>query len=331
MSVGPSSSIDAARREAAATWLVRLQADDTSEADWLAFERWLADPANKAAMAVVENVIGEVDDHAAEIAAALKSPPRSGRVIPLRPKGGTRLVRTIWGGAIAAALAAAAALLVVPNLIPPAAKELAYSAPTDAPLSITLPDNSTAELNRGAEIKVRWTKTERRVVLSRGEAAFKVKHIPAQPFVVAAGEETIRDIGTEFNVLRRTDSVAVTVKEGVVNVAGPGIAPVDVTAGHSLVVNHAKRQAILSQVNPDDAFAWQQGRLVYHDATLAMIVADLNRYGATQIRLADATVGQLRFSGVLMIQPSGKMVSQLEAFLPVRSDENKGEIVIRSR
>ncbi len=332
MSVDQSPNPEDERLEAAAAWLVRLQSDDASERDWLDFEAWLGVPANKAALDAIEGALADIDDHADEIAAALETTATRDNVISLRSKSAsTGRVRAAWGGAIALALASAAALFIVPRVLTPPVREIAYSAPPGETRSVTLQDNSIAELNRGAAIRVLWTDKERHVTLDQGEVAFSVKHDPAHPFLVAVGEDTVRDVGTEFNIQRRADGLMVTVRDGAINVKGPGIAPVDVSAGHALLVDHAKRQATLSQVNPDDAFAWQQGRLIYHDATLATIVADLNRYGVTRIRLADATVGQLRFSGVLMIQPSEKMVSQLEAFLPVRSDENKGEIVIRSR
>lgn len=332
MSADQSPNTEDERREAAAAWLVRLQSDDASETDWLNFEAWLGDAENKAALVVVENAIAEIDDHAGEIAAALKSPVRSTKVTPMRSgRRSQGRIRAAWGGAIALALASAAAFFVVPRVMTPSVEETSYSAPADASRSITLPDMSIADLNRGAVIRVRWTVKERRVYLDKGEAAFSVNHDPAHPFLVLAGEDTVRDIGTEFNLQRRADGLLVTVRDGAVGVKGPGGTSVNVNAGHALLVDHAKHQAILSQVNPDDAFAWRQGRLIYHDATLATIVEDLNRYGAEPIRLADTSVGQLRFSGVLMIQPARNMVSQLEAFLPLRSDEEKGEIVIRSR
>jgi transmembrane sensor len=196
---------------------------------------------------------------------------------------------------------------------------------------VALPDGSTARLNRGASISVQWRNNERRVVLDSGETAFSVLHDGAHPFVVAVGDTTIRDVGTEFNVLRRPNGLTVTVREGAVEIKPASASPITVSAGEEFRTDTATHQAVLSRSNADDAFAWQDGRLVYHNATLAMIVDDLNRYAETPIRIADPAVGSLHFSGALVIQPSAGLVSQLQSFLPVRSELNKGEILLRNR
>lgn len=329
MTAGRPPQSESDRREAAATWLVRLQANDASEAEWLAFETWLGDPANKIALAAVEAAMGEIDDHTGAIAAALRRPG-----ISTQPRSREIGRRSTWawaGAAAGLALAAAVAFAIMPKSIAPSTFVGAFSAPGDATRSVDLADGSTVTLNRGAAIEVRWTAAERRVVLTRGEAAFRVRHDPTRQFVVAAGDALIWDVGTEFNVLTRANGITVTVRTGSIEVAGPGLTPVPVAAGGQLRLDSASHRANLSNPNADDAFAWQDGRLVYREETLAMIVDDLNRYGGTPIRIVDPEAATLRFSGVLRIQPLPAMMSQLQAFLPVRSEQGKGEILLRRR
>jgi len=104
--------------------------------------------------------------------------------------------------------------------------------PTDASLDPLAPvanggyerrvfeDGSVAELNRGAEIEVHFTATERRIALRRGEALFTVTKDPQRPFVVRAHGVDVRAIGTAFNVRVQPSGVEVLVTHGTVQVAG---------------------------------------------------------------------------------------------------------------
>lgn len=327
MSDTPSPPSESERREAAATWLVQLQADAASEADWLGFEAWLADPKNRSALAAVESVVAELDAHADQISASLRAHSAASR----RPLLSPARTSWKWAAGLTFAAAAAAAFFLGPRLIPTQTQDLVYRAPATAVRLVTLPDGSTAQLNRGASISIAWSPAERRLQLTNGEAAFSVVHDPARPFVVVTGDATIRDVGTEFNVLRRADSLTVTVRKGAVEIEAAGARPVAVSPGDAFRIDTQAHRATLSRSNPDDAFAWQDGRLVYHDARLAVILDDLNRYSETPIRLADPALGELRFSGALVIQPSAGLVAQLQAFLPVRSELSKGEILLRGR
>jgi transmembrane sensor len=322
------------RRIAAAEWLVRLRSNEATENDWRAFEVWLGDPENKRAVDAVERAEADIEDHASEIAAALSAPkPATASVhrLPWRSRPAT------WVAAAGLALAAAAAIAVAPSLpilksigTTDATETIAYNAPPTATLAITFPDGSTATLNRAAALETAWTAGERRVSLIRGEAAFSVKHDPARPFVVASGDASIRDVGTEFNVQQHSHGLVVTVREGAVSVALTGDI-VDVTAGHALSYDSRTSAALISQVNSDDAFAWRQNQLIFHDKTLSEIVDDMNRYADTPIRVVDPGVRALRFSGVLVIGTSVEMAEQLQGFLPVQATRVGEELVIRSR
>jgi transmembrane sensor len=65
----------------------------------------------------------------------------------------------------------------------------------------TLPDGSTAYLNKKTELQYEYNPREktRKVKLS-GEAYFSVKHEEEKPFIIEADEILVRDIGTEFNL-----------------------------------------------------------------------------------------------------------------------------------
>lgn len=319
-------SAEDARREAAAAWLVRLENVSASETDWRAFEDWLSEPENKRAMDAIDATVAAVEDHRADLKAEFGSSAASATVIPFTPRSPKMIRRAVW-----ASVAAAAAILMVVRLVEPAAQETTYAALAGEARHVELPDGSHVHLNRGAAIRVRLGAHERRVTLDRGEASFAVAHNEKQPFIVRAGEETIRDVGTEFNVLRGENTLVVAVREGVVEVSSSVARPMTLVAGDQLALDRDARRATLSRINADDAFAWQDGRLVYHDAALATVISDINRYGGKPISIADGVAASLRFSGVLVIDAPAAMADRLQAFLPVQSEENASGIVLRSR
>ena len=80
--------------------------------------------------------------------------------------------------------------------------------------SITLADGSTVDLNSRSRLRVEFTKGERRVLLLEGQALFQVSKDKNRPFIVSSGDATVRAVGTQFDVYRRTSGTTVTVIEG---------------------------------------------------------------------------------------------------------------------
>jgi transmembrane sensor len=80
--------------------------------------------------------------------------------------------------------------------------------------SITLADGSTVDLNARSRLRVEFSKQERRVELVEGQALFQVAKEKNRPFIVSSGDATVRAVGTQFDVNRRTNGTTVTVLEG---------------------------------------------------------------------------------------------------------------------
>jgi transmembrane sensor len=184
-------------------------------------------------------------------------------------------------------------------------------------------------MNSDTSLRVRFGAATREVVLERGEAAFDVRPDASRPFTVLAGERLIRVLGTEFNVLYTADRTAIAVRHGLVQVRnGPeGIAS-DLRVGEELtyVGNRSTRRDDAA----DRAFAWQDGRLIYEEVTLAALAADINRYYEAPVRV-DAAAAGLRFSGVLVLDGQESIVRRIEQFLPVDAVRAPDGLVLRLR
>ena len=322
-------------REEAATWHARLASGEASVQDYLQFEQWIADPACRAAYDNIQSVIFELEDNADALSKALSAPGSITKGSAWsRPRAGRAWnVRNVLGGAVAAAATLAAAFFLVidrPGGTVPA-EGVVYAAGPEATRTVTLADNTEIMLNRGAEVTVYWTRTERRAVLSDGEAAFRVQHDADRPMSVIAGNDEIRDVGTVFNVLKDGTRLTVTVAEGEVAVISPEQPAQRVHADYQYEIDHTNDSASLQPAQPEDVMAWQNGRLVYHAAPLSDVIQDLNRYSDQPIHIADPGAANLLFSGALRIEPAGAMLDTLEKFLPIDVKETGGTFVVESR
>ena len=84
--------------------------------------------------------------------------------------------------------------------------------------TITLSDGSQLVLDSRTEVRVRYSRSERDVQLVGGQARFNVSKDASRPFVVHAGGQWVRAVGTAFNVDLLGDTLAVTLIEGRVRV-----------------------------------------------------------------------------------------------------------------
>src|SRR5262249_31967908 len=84
---------------------------------------------------------------------------------------------------------------------------------------VELADGSVVHLNSKSRVRVIYSDRARDFRLLEGEALFKVGHDAARPFRVRAGDNLIRALGTQFNVLRRPSGTTVQVIEGAVQVS----------------------------------------------------------------------------------------------------------------
>ncbi|HEY8615962.1 FecR family protein [Phenylobacterium sp.] len=311
---------EAARSEAA-DWLVRLQADDLSPDEALAFDAWLdASPVHRAAFDATLSVWSAFDAAGAQVEDALRAERR-------RPQPTRRFYMA--AGSIAAA--AAVAVLLAPTLAPPPAPT-AYATAVGQRQTIALADGSRLELNAGTKLSVSLSRDARRVVLEKGQAVFDVAADPKRPFEIAAGDRTVRVVGTQFDVRRRDGRLSVTVARGVVEVRPAGAATgraYRLRPGQRLDHVEGAVEARVAAAAPEEVLGWRSGRLVYRDRPLSEVVADLNDQFPTPIRLADPELADVRVSGVLVLDDQDAVIRRLALLAPFRAERSDRGVVLR--
>lgn len=307
-----TSPVSPAARDRAVEWHVRLMSDAAEAADWLAFEAWLDEsPEHAAAYDEVEALWSDLD-----------AAPSGAEVVTLRPRPRApgRAPRWAWPAALAASLAIAVGVGLNVGLIG-GPKPVVYETAKGATREIALADGTHVHLNSGSRISVVLGRRERHVEMADAEAAFDVAHDPGRPFIIDAGDRRIRVVGTEFDVLRHGGQVSVSVRRGVVEVrdvtAQAGAPPIArLVRGERLEHREGAAGDRIGATDPDKAFAWTEGRLVYEDARLGDVAADLNRYVAAPIVVAPEA-RDLRLTAVINLDNEDAMLRRLAGFLPV--------------
>lgn len=312
---------DHARREDAAAWVVRLEAGDLGDAEALAFDAWLsAQPENArafdAALAVSQAYAAAADEVARGLSERRVAPSRMGR-------------RAFIGvGALAAA--AALAVVVGPQLAGPQTET--YATAKGERRTIQLADRTTVDLNGGTRLSVNFARDGRHVTLAEGQAVFDVAHDPRRPFLVAAGDRTIRVVGTQFDVRRLGGKVTVTVARGEVEVRpAPGGAGKAYRLHPGQRLDHAEGAAAtrIAAAEPTEVLAWRSGRLVYRQQPLSEVIDDLNQQFAMPIRLDDAELAATPISGVLVLDDQAAVIRRLALLVPITAVPSAQGVVLR--
>ena len=165
---------------------------------------------------------------------------------------------------------------------------------------VVLEDGSRLELNTRSRLEVRISARHRQARLVEGEALFTVATRPdRQPFTVDAGAASIRVTGTQFNVRRTTDQTRVDLLEGRVEVRGRRDAPpARLSAGQAVSVSASGDLAVGEPADFARVRDWRAGRVTLTRARLDTAVADINRYAAKPVALAQPALGDLTVDGV---------------------------------
>jgi transmembrane sensor len=169
-----------------------------------------------------------------------------------------------------------------------------------------LPDGSVLHLNTDSQVTLRFSRHERLVTLDKGQAFLEVMHEEARGFRVRAGETQILDVGTRFDVYRRSGSVVVTVVEGVAAVyrgeqplalheALPSGA-VRVEAGYQVEV--LGKVGTARAVDTRSGTAWLRKQIAFENEPLGAVADEFNRYGGAHIEIEDANLRSLPITGV---------------------------------
>jgi transmembrane sensor len=324
--------IDARKQEqilhTAADWWVKLRepgAGDETIAQWLA---WTA--ADERHLAMFERM----NELAASLG-SLDAVSRQGLINAFaRPAASWRRWLPLAAAASVAVVALSGTYLVWHAGVSRVSSQV-YTSAVAQNKDIVLPDGTQVALGGASTLTTHFSRGERRVELAGGEAFFQVVHDAGRPFEVMAGAVAMRDIGTAFDVRRTGDRVTVAVTQGRVaitqNLAAPDQAQhgsLEVSAGQLVAYAPGGAGMTISSIAPEQATAWRDDRLDFIDEPLSVVIANLNRYSARRLYIADADLGHLTYTGSIRTDAIDSWLSALPRVFPLRVSHTGNQVIL---
>lgn len=303
-----SGSIDSLARR----WVIREDSGAMTDADTAQLKAWLeADPRHLGAYLRAQAAWTLLD---------------RARALPAESRPGVAARRRVWiASALAAtiALALGAGLVLRPNTFATAPGEIR---------TVRLKDGSTAILDSDTRLAAAIRFGRRDIRVEKGEAWFQVAHDPAHPFVVHAGREEVKAIGTAFSLTRTASGADVIVTQGVVEAhAGLTATPVRLPAGVKAVLTQGTAQvAAMSPQALDEELAWRDGRAAFSGTPLRDAVARFNRYNRRKLVLASPELGAVSIVGWFRLDDPESFARAVSVGLPARVSTS-GEAIFIAR
>ena len=84
----------------------------------------------------------------------------------------------------------------------------------------------------------------------------------------------------------------------------------------------------MTGIDPARIGQWQSGTLAFDNVTLAEAVAEMNRYAATRIEIADPALAAERISGVFPAGEQHAFAEALALYLPLTAESRADRIVL---
>jgi len=211
-----------------------------------------------------------------------------------------------------------------------------------------LEDGTVVKLNKGAQAAVRFTDSNRQVVLERGEAHFDIAKDENRPFVVVANGVAVQAVGTMFNVLIDEGFVNVTVTEGKVMVGEKpkhdvvlkkealGVTVQEVKAGQRSVVAIDKRDSLplvetVSSHEISKNLTWLK-RFDFTAMPLSDVVMEFNRRNDQKMVIDDGSIEDLAISASIQSDNIEVFISVLEMTMNIEAETmDDSTILLRSK
>ena len=197
---------------------------------------------------------------------------------------------------------------------------------------LELQGGSHVDLNTGSQIHTRVESGGRVVVLTRGEARFRVASRDRVAFFVLAGNASMQSADADFSVrLLDSSQLDVLVASGRVDIsvaAAPAagfrlLPPVTVTAsaGEAILLRSGAVSARqkLSPAAVQRRTAWTDGWIWFAAEPLPQAIAEFNRYHEQQLVLVDPRLASLEIGGRFRSTDLRSFIATLEHSFDVRT------------
>lgn len=197
------------------------------------------------------------------------------------------------------------------------------SIPYGAVSEFVLSDGSHIWLGSGSSLEypVVFGKGTRTVSLE-GEAVFKVTADAKHPFVVNAGDMSVKALGTEFAVNSYDFDTLSTValKKGSVKVSFPGRTTdeIDLVPDNLLTFDRKTSEYVVSVTDSNKWYSWTSGLTVFSNDRLDSVLGRLRQLYNAEFSFEDTSLGEYCYRASFDREPLDEILDVIQMSIPVR-------------
>lgn len=221
-------------------------------------------------------------------------------------------------------------------------EQVAYTQVSSAPGTITrlvLPDKSVAWLNSGSTLSYPavFSKKAREVKLS-GEGYFEVESNPEHPFYVNTDDGIkVMAYGTKFNVNAYDDEpyIEAVLEKGKIDFISPE-KTVRLEPERQAVFDKNTREITVSHISLDEKTGWKDGRLVFRNTPLDVVLKKLSKRYNVDIILHKNGNKEYSYRATFTTETVGQILNYLKLTAPIewsvkRPEQNDDASFARQR
>lgn len=191
------------------------------------------------------------------------------------------------------------------------------STPRGGQYQVTLADGTKVWLNASSSLTYPsgFVNTKLRQVMLKGEAYFEVAKDKLHPFLVKTDRQTVKVLGTHFNISSYEDdqTTKTTLLEGLVSVNRTD-------SDQEAKVIHPGQQAVFNgnviavkEANTEEAMAWKNGYFRFNDEDIKSVMRKLSRWYNIDVHY-EGEVSQEGFTGkISRFKPISEVLNALES------------------
>ncbi len=195
--------------------------------------------------------------------------------------------------------------------------------------NIVLPDGSKVQLNSESKLiySTDFNIKDRQLKLT-GEAYFEVAKNKERPFIVKAGNLSVRALGTAFNVraYQGEKLISAILTEGKVRVSSP-TQSIDLSPNEQVDLNVSSQKLNITQLdNARKSIGWLNNQLQFNNCTFAEVAAALSRIYNIEIYFSSESIKEQRFSGTINNSSIESVFRILSLSAPIRYELKNGKM-----
>ena len=191
--------------------------------------------------------------------------------------------------------------------------------------TVTLPDGSTVELNENSQLSYINNFVNNRQLILRGEAFFDVVRDEAHPFSIESEKTMTTVLGTSFNIRAYPNEafVEVYVATGKVSFSENlgHQTPLLLEKENTGTLNKKDWTLQKENTTQSNALAWKSKTLIFEDAPLQNVIADLNRCYGKPIVVQNDKLNNCRFKGTFEQAQLKEILQALEFALDITTEK----------